>query len=209
MSKRPITAKQKRKIGFHVGVGTTVLLLILFLVHMSWGTIVDHTPTLTIQSPQKVFLVQNKEIVLDVTISSFADAVYPAASASISFDPAYLEFLGLEEGNVFVHNPGGNGNKKLPEWSCNPTQCNKTGKINLMYLDVTGGKNAFSQQLLAEENNVVFRLRFRLRGSARVNDVYDLVFEDAVFAASDESQSLAMSTNTLKVQNGKIIVGES
>ena len=35
-----------------------------------------------------------------------------------------------------------------------------------MYLDMTGGKNAFSKDLLAEDNNVVLRLKFRLRGSA-------------------------------------------
>jgi len=35
-----------------------------------------------------------------------------------------------------------------------------------------------------------------------------VVLEDAVFAASDESQSLAMTTDTLRTKNGKIVVGE-
>jgi hypothetical protein len=77
-----------------------------------------------------------------------------------------------------------------------------------MYLDMTGGKNAFSKDLLAEDNNVVLRLKFRLRGSVRAGDVCDLIVEDAVFAASDETQSLAMITNTLTVKNGKIVIGE-
>ena len=77
-----------------------------------------------------------------------------------------------------------------------------------MYLDMTGGKNAFTKELLAEDYNVVLRLKFRLRGSVRVGDVLDLIVEDAVFAASDETQSLAMTTDTLKVKNGKIVVGE-
>ena len=77
-----------------------------------------------------------------------------------------------------------------------------------MYLDLTGGKEAFSQSLLAEEDNVVLRLSFRLRGSARSGDVFDLTVEDAVFAASDESQSLAMNRKTLKVKNAKIVVGD-
>ena len=38
--------------------------------------------------------------------------------------------------------------------------------------------------------------------------VLDLILEDAVFAASDESQSLAMTTGTLKTRNGKIVTGE-
>jgi len=54
----------------------------------------------------------------------------------------------------------------------------------------------------------VLCLRFRLRGSVRPGDVLDLILEDAVFAASDESQSLAMTTDTLKIRNGKIVVGE-
>ena len=77
-----------------------------------------------------------------------------------------------------------------------------------MYLDMTGGKNAFSKELLAEDNNVVLRLKFRLRGSVRADDVCDLIVEDAVFAASDETESLAMTTNTLTVKNGKIVIGE-
>ena len=77
-----------------------------------------------------------------------------------------------------------------------------------MYLDLSGGKAAFSKELLAEEDNVVFRLSFRLRGSARSGDVYGLTVEDAVFAASDESQSLAVTNDSLKVKNGKIVVGD-
>jgi hypothetical protein len=77
-----------------------------------------------------------------------------------------------------------------------------------MYLDLTGGKEAFSQRLLAEEDNVVLRLSFRLRGSARSGDVFDLTVEDAVFAASDERQSLAVTQKTLKVKNAKIVVGD-
>jgi hypothetical protein len=38
--------------------------------------------------------------------------------------------------------------------------------------------------------------------------VCDLIVEDAVFAASDETQSLAMTTNTLTVKNGKLVIGE-
>jgi hypothetical protein len=126
---------------------------------------------------------------------------------SIAFDASRLEFLGVEEGNVFVKSNNTSG-RELPAWSYNTDACNKSGKINVMYLDLTGGKNAFSKELLAEDNNVVLRLKFRLRGSVRAGDVCDLIVEDAVFAASDETQSLAMTTNTLTVKNGKIVIGE-
>ena len=77
-----------------------------------------------------------------------------------------------------------------------------------MYLDTTGGKNAFCNELLEEEDNVVLRLRFRLRGRVRSGDIYDLIFEDAIFAASDETESLAMTRETLQVRDGKIVIGE-
>ncbi|MBQ8802932.1 MAG: hypothetical protein IJZ53_04780 [Tyzzerella sp.] len=203
-----MNSKTKKKLFIGIGVVVLLLLLIVFLLFMNWDKIVKKIPTLTIETPHKISIQETEEILLDMSISSFGEAIYPAASMSIAFDSSRLEFVGVEEGNVFIRNEGNDIGQTLPEWSCNPEQCNKTGKINIMYLDTTGGKNAFSKELLAEEDNVVLRLRFRLRGSVRSGDVYDLIFEDAVFAASDENESLAMTRGTLKVRNGKIVMGE-
>ena len=208
MSKKPMNPKTKKKLFIGIGAGVLLLLLILFLLFMNRDKITGGTPTLTIETPQKISKSETEEFTLDVTISSFGDAIYPAASMSISFDSSRLEFISVEEGNVFIRNDEGDVPQKLPNWSCNPEQCNKSGKINIMYLDTTGGKNAFSKELLAEEDNVVLRLKFRLRGSVRSGDICDLIFDDAVFAASDETQSLAMTTDTLKVRDGKIVIGE-
>ncbi len=208
MSKRPMNPKTKKKLIIGISTGVLALLLILFLLFMNWDKITGGTPTLTIETPQKISKTETEEFTLDITISSFGDAIYPAASMSIAFDPSRLEFIGVEEGNVFIRNDESDVPQKLPNWSCNPEQCNKSGKINIMYLDTTGGKNAFSKELLAEDDNVVLRLKFRLRGSVRSGDVCDLIFDDAVFAASDEAESLAMTRDTLKVRNGKIVVGE-
>lgn len=208
MSKSPMNPKTKKKLFIGIGAGVLLLLLILFLLFMGKDKILDGTPTLTIETPQKISISKTREFTLDVTISSFGEAIYPAASMSIAFDCARLEFIGVEEGNVFIRNNGSDAPQKLPDWSCNPEQCNKSGKINIMYLDTTGGKNAFSKELLAKADNVVLRLKFRLRGSVRNGDVCDLIFDDAVFAASDETESLAMTRNTLKVRNGKIVIGE-
>lgn len=163
---------------------------------------------LTIETPQKVSASSKESLTLDVTISDLGETRYPAMSASISFDASRLEFLGLEEGNVFVHDDSNSSGQKLPEWSCNVGQSNANGRINIMYLDMSGGKYAFDKNLLAEEDNVVFRLKFRLRGSVRTGDICELIVEDAVFAASDEAQSLAMTTGTLKAKNSKIVIGE-
>ena len=186
--------------------GILALLLILSLVLARCSGADSKAPALTVETPQKLSASQTDTFTLDVTISKLGDTLYPAMSMSLGFDPSCLEFLGIEEGNVFVTDS--QLGRSLPQWSCNPEQCNKTGKINVMYLDLSGGKEAFAQSLLAEEDNVVLRLSFRLRGSARSGDVYDLIVEDAVFAASDESQSLAMTLGTLKAKNGKIVVGD-
>ena len=167
----------------------------------------ESIPTLTVETPPKLSASRSDVFTLDVTVSSLGDTLYPAASMSIAFDASRLEFLGVEEGNVFIKSDNTSG-QTLPEWSYNTAACNESGCINVMYLDMTGGKNAFSKDLLADDNNVVLRLKFRLRGSARAGDVCDLIVEDAVFAASDETQSLAMTTNTLTVRNGKLVIGE-
>lgn len=165
-------------------------------------------PTLVVETPQKLSVANTKEFTLDVTISDLADARYPAMSVSIAFDASRLEFLGVEEGNVFITNEANSTGRQLPDWSCNVQNSNDTGRINIMYLDMTGGKHAFAKDLLADSENVVLRLRFRLRGSVRPGDVLELIVEDAVFAASDETQSLAMTLDTLKTQNGRIVIGE-
>ena len=165
-------------------------------------------PTLIVETPQKLSVSQTEEFTLDVTISQLGDARYPAMSMSIAFDSSRLEFLGVEEGNIFILSDENSSGQKLPDWSCNVQNSNDTGIINIMYLDMTGGKNAFTKELLADDYNVILRLKFRLRGSARPGDVLDLIVEDAVFAASDEAQSLAMTTDTLKVKNGRLVIGE-
>ena len=200
------TAEKKKKWTWIIGILIALIaaaLLFLFFFHTNPGA-----PTLIVETPQKLSVSQTEEFTLDVTVSDLGVVRYPAMSMRVSFDPSRLEFLGVEEGNVFILSDENSTGQQLPDWSCNVSNCNDTGLINIMYLDMTGGKNAFCKELLAEEDNVVFRLRFRLRGSVRPGDVLDLIVEDAVFAASDETQSLAMTTDTLKVKSGRLVIGE-
>ena len=196
---------RRKKWPWIVGACTllAICILVLFLLRKD---IISGQPVLEVETPQRISLSGDREFVLDVTVSDLGDAVYPAASMSIAFDASCLEFLAVEEGNVFVTGDG--DGRRLPEWICNVQKSNESGIINIMYLDMTGGKYAFRQDLLEEDDNVVLRLRFRLRGSVRAGDVYELTVEDAVFAASDESQSLAMTAGTLKTRNSRIVTGE-
>lgn len=183
----------------------TLMLLLSIGVFLSKFINVDGgVSELRIEAPSPVST-SDESFVVDVTVSKLGEAIYPAASMSIAFDPSRLEFLGVDEGNVFV---GTKEDYNLPKWSCNVSQSNKTGLINVMYLDTTSGTKAFCKELIEVDYNVVLRLKFRPRGSLRPGDICTLVVEDAVFAASDESQSLAMTTKTLKAKNGKIAIGE-
>lgn len=205
--KAPVSKKKKKAI---LAVVFAVLILAIILIFTRFGDYVAKEPTLTVETPQKISAGSSETITIDVSISALGDALYPAMSVSLSFDSSRLEFLGVSEGNVFIlddENSAGVA-QKLPDWSCNVQHSNETGKINIMYLDMTGGKYAFTKDLLASDDNVLLRLQFRLRGSARSGDVLDLIVEDAVFAASDETQSLAMTTDTLKTRDGKIVVGD-
>ena len=185
-----------------------IVLLAVILLFSRCGCSDPGVPTLIVETPQKLSASERSEFTLDVTVSTLGEARYPAMSMSIRFDPSRLEFLGVEEGNIFILSGESSSGQQLPDWSCNVQNSNDTGLINIMYLDMTGGKNAFFKELLAEDYNVVLRLKFRLRGSVRPGDVLDLILEDAVFAASDETQSLAMTTDTLKTKNGRIVIGE-
>lgn len=184
---------------------TALVMVILILVIC----FIPRTPTLSVKTPNRVSLENSDTFTVNVLISKLGEALYPAMSVSLDFDASKLEFLGLREGNVFVmDNPSGVGvSRKLPEWNVNIPQSNKTGRINIMYLDLTGGRYAFNKNLLGKSDNALLVLEFRLRGSARAGDNLSLKIADAVFAALDEKDSLALDAKTLKVKDGKIIVG--
>ena len=127
----------------------------------------------------------------------------------MNFDANKLEFLGLEEGNVLVpcEKKANGAVTELPKWGVNVERSNEIGQINVMYLDLTGGREAFSKDLLPDGDRVLFRLRFKLRGSVQSGDIIEISFADAVFAASDEKDSLASVKNTLKTHSGRVIIG--
>ncbi len=200
------TGKKKKKWPWILGICILIVVIVVLLTQCNGPD--SGVPTLIVETPQKLSISGTEEFTLDVTIDHLGDVRYPAMSMSVSFDSSRLEFLGVEEGNIFILSDENSTGQQLPDWSCNVQNSNDTGLINIMYLDMTGGKNAFCKELLAEDDNVVLRLRFRLRGSVRPGDVLDLIVEDAVFAASDETQSLAMTTDTLKTKNGRLVIGE-
>ena len=174
------------------------------------GGALSLTPAVTIETPNKMSRSDRGEFTLDVTLSDLKEGeLYPAASFSMNFDANKLEFLGLEEGNVLVpcEKKANGAVTELPKWGVNVERSNEIGQINVMYLDLTGGRQAFSKDLLPDGDRVLFRLRFKLRGSVQSGDIIEISFADAVFAASDEKDSLASVKNTLKTHSGRVIIG--
>lgn len=192
-----------------------VLLVLLALAVLALflfrdGGALSLAPAVTIETPNKMSQSDRDEFTLDVTLSDLRDGLYPAASFSINFDSNKLEFLELEEGNVLVpcEKKANGAVTELPGWGVNVGRSNEIGQINVMYIDLSGGRRAFSKDLLPDGDRVLFRLKFKLRGSVQSGDIIEISFADAVFAASDEKDSLASTKNTLKTRSGRVVIGD-
>jgi hypothetical protein len=207
MKKKTLTPKQKKIILIAMVLLAAVIAILIFTLKKG-GSILTAAPSVTIETPEKRSASNKESFSLEVQLSGLGEAVYPAASFSIQFDPAKLEFLGIEEGDVLITDTESSSGWKAPQWSVNVERSNEIGQVNLMYLDLTGGKNAFTKASVAEGGGVLLRLQFRLRGSVRSGEIYELSFADAVFAASDETESLAMANGTLCTNNGRIVIGD-
>ncbi len=204
------TKKSKKKVTIIVLLVLIALAALAFFLFRDGGAL-SLAPAVTIETPDKKSPDDREEFTLDVTLSDLKDGgLYPAASFSMNFDSNKLEFLGLEEGNVAVpcEKKANGAVTELPEWGVNVERSNEIGQINVMYLDLSGGRQAFSKDLLPDGDRVLFRLKFKLRGSVQSGDIIEISFADAVFAASDEKGSLASVKNTLKTRSGRVVIGD-
>ena len=163
-------------------------------------------PAVFIEIPDKMGEKNREEFDLAVYVTKLSSDVYPAASFSISFDSSKMEFLGLEEGNVLIEDTDLPGGTNLPDWNVDVESSNKTGNINIMYLDFSGKEKGFKQELLYDSDNVLFYLKFKLRGSVRKNEMYDISFKDAVFACEEDDKSLSMLNKKLKTKDSKVVI---
>ena len=187
----------------------TVGLIIIFLNRNSQTAKVGSFstgPAVFIEIPDKMDKKDRSEFELGVFVTKLGKDIYPAASFSISFDPSKLEFLGLEEGNVLILDSDSPTGENLPEWNVDAETSNKTGLINVMYLDISGKDKGFSQEKLYDKDNSLFYLKFKLRGSVREKEMYEISFKDAVFACEDDSKSLSMLSKKLKTKDSFVMI---
>ncbi|MDE5763598.1 MAG: hypothetical protein K2I00_01350 [Ruminococcus sp.] len=203
--KKKLNKKQKIIISVTAVVSVIIILLLILLLPKKIKN--PDTPTLTIVTPPKQSISAGEEFSVDVSLSALGEELYPAVSASMVFDSSHLEFTGISEGDIMIlgdERADGNS-RQLPEWSVDIERSNKTGQINVMYLDMTGGKYAFTKECM-EDNHILMKLNFKLRGSAKVGDIYNLEIKDSVFATTDESKNLASINDTLITNDGKVVI---
>ncbi len=187
----------------------TIGLIIIFLNRNSQTAKVGSFstgPAVFIEIPDKMDKKDRSEFELGVFVTKLGKDIYPAASFSISFDSSKLEFLGLEEGNVLILDSDSPTGENLPEWNVDVETSNKTGFINVMYLDISGKDKGFSQEKLYDKDNSLFYLKFKLRGSVREKEMYEISFKDAVFACEDDSKSLSMLSKKLKTKDSFVMI---
>lgn len=177
-------------------------------------------PIMRLETVKSLEVSNRDEFIVNLNLSDMGEALYPAASVIVEFDRNKLEFTGAKMGNVMVYenyNPERDGEKEdinmvIPTWSCNTELSNQTGEIRAMYMDMTGGSNAYAKAGFdAKSHNTVLRLGFRLKDSVSVGEKLKLQISDAVFAASggDEngtSLSTSDTLKTLRIANAEIII---
>lgn len=193
----------------------TVLLIagIVLAVLLGGGVLGElFAPSITLMSPAPIAANYREEIVVDVVVSDLPDNVYPAASLSVEFDKDKLEFTGIKQGTMMTLGDSTKEKKtyNIPIWKSDIEVSNRSGEINTMYLDITGGKFAYDRDGFDEKDkNILLRLTFRLRDSVQAGEVYHITVRDAVIATIDGTEnrtSLATNLRTLKAYSAKIVV---
>jgi hypothetical protein len=203
--------KVNRIITISVAVIFVAAIAVLFIFR---GTIFAEfsAPAITLMSPAPVSAENREEIVIDAVLSDLPHGVFPAASLSVDFDRNRLEFVGVRQGTMQTLSGAGNSGFNVPIWRSDAEASNRVGRINTMYLDITGGDFAYVREGFARERqDIILRLVFRLRDSVQAGDILDIVVVDAVIAAIDGSEtgaSLATDPNlrTLRAYSAKIVV---
>ena len=200
---------KKQKI-IAASIGVIILALIIFLIiKLLW---VIKTPTITLLPPAPLEVSNREEFTVDVVLSDLPKNIYPAASITVGFDKNKLEFTGTKIGTMMTHGDTTiDGNSfDIPSWTCNVGRANEIGQINTMYLDMTAGKYAYSNEGFHKESkNVVLRLGFKLKDSVVKGEIYNLTIHDSVIATVNgdvEKTSLATNQRTLRANSCKIAV---
>lgn len=138
-------------------------------------------------------------IVVDVKVSKIRKN-FQAASFIISFDEEALTLEKINQGNIKVKDSG-NKKTKLPSWECNPDVSNKTGKVSIMYLDMSAVNAPFVKR---KTSGILYQIVFKINNPDMVKQNTKLKIEQATFASVKEEKSLSMKKRNIRTENLKI-----
>lgn len=144
-----------------------------------------------------------EEIVIPVKLSYLPSGVYPSASMSIEFDKEKLEFTGIAKGTMQDFS------QEVPTWNVDIDASNKSGVVNAVYLDKSGGKNSYHKSGFEKgTKDTVLNLKFKLK-DAKSKEILHLNISDAVFATVNgdtDNSNLSTLKDTMKNKNLMITI---
>lgn len=144
-----------------------------------------------------------EEIVIPVKLSYLPSGVYPSASMSIEFDKDKLEFTGIAKGTMQDFS------QEVPAWNVDIDASNKSGVVNAVYLDKSGGKNSYHKSGFEKgTKDTVLNLKFKLK-DAKSKEILHLNISDAVFATVNgdtDNSNLSTLKDTMKNKNLMITI---
>ena len=144
-----------------------------------------------------------EEIVIPVKLSYLPSGVYPSASMSIEFDKDKLEFTGIAKGTMQDFS------QEVPVWNVDIDASNKSGVVNAVYLDKSGGKNSYHKSGFEKgTKDIVLNLKFKLK-DAKSKEILHLNISDAVFATVNgdtDNSNLSTLKDTMKNKNLMITI---
>lgn len=210
--KRP--HRKKGFVAFFLCAAAAIAAIVLFLFFRGGTLDTLFAPSLTLMSPAPVSVSDREEIIVNAVLSDLPDRVFPAASISVKFDKNKLEFVEVKQGTMMTlgNSKGDEQTWNIPIWEGDVATSNRLGEVNIMYLDITGGKFAYVREgFHKNDNDILVRLAFRLKDSAGAGDIYHITVKDAVIATvggAENNTSLATGKQTLKSYPAKIVVQE-
>jgi len=157
--------------------------------------------SMTLTTPAQVDAHAHEDIVIDVVMNEIPHREFPAASISIHFDHEMLEFVAVKPGDMVTRDPA--GNYDIPVWQVDVDASNQYGRVNAMYLDLTGGDHPY----VINDADILLQLVFRLHDEgAQSGKVHHLVIDDAVLATVDPSESVGTALGNLSAHHAQIII---
>lgn len=128
-------------------------------------------------------------VTVDVQVSNLPDYLFPAVSTSVKFDNEALDLVEVVNGDMEVYENGETNSEMLivPDWTYDIQAANESGSANLMYLDMSGGNQAFNINGFEQESkNTLFTLKFKLKNGKSSGDSLKFTIDEATLATVDD-----------------------